>query len=126
MYGIVALLIALVGPPPAPPVATVEAPVALLGCNVERIYPSMAPMFVGYAPPTYYVTFSNRGHVAATSVTFDIDIDGQSYRYVDRGSFATGITIDHTATLANRPTYGDPTCRVAEVAFTDGTAWAAR
>lgn len=66
-----------------------------------------------------HVRFSNRGDQPITRIVFDLD-DGS--RVVDAGTFAPGVTIDHTFDIGP----GDANaCTVDSVAFADRTEWKA-
>jgi hypothetical protein len=64
-----------------------------------------------------HVRFTNGGNQPIRRVVFGLS-DGSTV--VDAGTFAPGVTIDHTFYLS--PTHAD-SCSVASASFADGTQW---
>jgi hypothetical protein len=66
-----------------------------------------------------HIRFSNRGAQPITRIVFDL---GDGSRVADVGTFAPGVTIDHTFEIGP----GDANaCAVDSVAFADHTDWEA-
>lgn len=107
----------------APAAAQGKAPIAVSSCSLV-VQPNGAS-----SAARAYVTFTNNGKAAATSVTFHVATSGGVVRDIaETGSFAPGAKVKKE--LANVPvtsTVADQklTCTPVKVAFSDGTSWAA-
>jgi hypothetical protein len=90
-----------------------NAPTA--GYDPEGVSAGVQPGFVS-------LTFKNTAPVAATSVVFELDVDGvKTNSFKDVGTFAPGVSIAH----AFRTNSGDldQQLNVSKVAFADGSVW---
>lgn len=73
-------------------------------------------------PGSAVVSFTNRHAAAATDVVFALETKGYVVdRFDDVGSFATGVTINHTFPEA-QPS-DDMRLAVVQATFADGTIW---
>jgi hypothetical protein len=98
-----------------------QSPVHVATCAISAPPQGLGREYVGTAVFTgddeLHVRFTNRGNQPVTRVVFALS-DGSTV--VDAGTFAPGVTIDHTFYLT--PTDAD-SCSVASATFSDGTEW---
>jgi hypothetical protein len=60
-------------------------------------------------------------------VTFDVSDGRTTSRIVDKGTFSSGVAIDHNfITPQFQDDLSNVTCSVQAVAFTDGSTWQAQ
>jgi|SRR5579883_301177 len=106
--------------------AQAAAPILIKSCTVAKPKP-MSHMAGGTT-----IVYVNLGHKTAASVTFVVGYRNASMHYLRRvtdvGSFAPGVTIDHTLPLYNDVTYAGAqtsSCVPVEVKWAGGTVWMA-
>jgi hypothetical protein len=76
----------------------------------------------GSGPGDVSVAFKNTAAVPATEVTFEFNVNGANAdRFDDVGTFAPGVTINHT--FLTEAGGSDWQLRIAKVTFADGTSW---
>ncbi|MDB5094246.1 MAG: hypothetical protein JWO85_2347 [Candidatus Eremiobacteraeota bacterium] len=105
------------------------APVAVSSCAITNLYnPAIGAEFSSPAAhPVLQLTFVNTADAAATQVTFDVTHGGAHTLVTDRGSFSTGIPIEHAFEddFGNGYDGARDTCSVVAIAFADGRRWTA-
>lgn len=106
--------------------AQAAAPVLIKSCTVAKPKP-MSHMAGGT-----HIVYVNLGKYTASSVTFVVGYRNAAQHYLrrvtDAGSFAPGVTIDHTLALYNDVTYAGATtssCVPIEVKWAGGKIWMA-
>ncbi len=106
--------------------AQAAAPILIKSCTIAKPKP-MSHMAGGTT-----IVYVNLGHKTAASVTFLVGYRNASMHYLrrvtDEGSFAPGVTIDHTLPLYNDVTYAGAqtsSCVPVEVKWAGGTVWMA-
>ena len=106
--------------------AQAAAPILIKSCTVAKPKP-MSHMAGGTQ-----IVFVNLGKKTASMVTFAVGYRNAASHYLrrvdDAGSFAPGVTINHTLTLYNDVTYaGAQTtmCAPVRVKWEGGTLWIA-
>lgn len=108
------------------PVAmSMAAPVAVTSCRQDVTY--IDPSYYGprLAEASENVSFVNTGAIAATDVDFKVVLDGETQTVRDHGTFAPGVTIDHTFSKLAGTAYRSSaaTCNVVAVRYADGSSW---
>ncbi len=102
----------------------VQSPVHIATCEISAPSPGLnMGTEIGTMETGGYllhVRFTNGGNQPITRVVFALN-DGSTV--VDAGTFAPGMTIDHTFALM--PSNAD-SCSVDSATFADGTQWSAR
>jgi hypothetical protein len=107
-----------VGTAPAFALAQTTAPVALVASHAEPQITDIARPEIGSA----MVSFVNHSALPATEVDFTLSSNGEALATLtDTGSFAPGVTIDHT--FATDRTERDLQLSIAKVTFADGSVW---
>ena len=109
---------------------TGTAPVQVASCSVTPAAPTLslpyAPASTAGAASTI-ISFVNQAPSAVASVTFDVSDGRTTSQIIDKGTFSSGVSIDHSfITPEFQNTAGDVTCSVKSVAFTDGSTWQAQ
>jgi hypothetical protein len=106
--------------------AQAAAPVLIKSCTIVKPKP-MSHMANGTN-----IVYVIMGHKTAASITFAVGYRNASMHYLRRvtdvGSFAPGVTINHTLSLYNDVTYAGAqtsTCVPVEVKWAGGTVWIA-
>lgn len=106
--------------------AQAAAPILIKSCTVAKPKP-MSHMANGTT-----IVYVNLGRKTAASITFAVGYRNASSHYLRRvtdvGSFAPGVTINHTLSLYNDVTYsGAQTtmCAPIEVKWAGGAVWIA-
>jgi hypothetical protein len=106
--------------------AQAAAPILIKSCTVAKPKP-MSHMAGGTN-----IVYVNLGHKTASSITFVVGYRNASMHYLRRvtdvGSFAPGVTINHTLSLYNDVTYAGAattSCAPIEVKWAGGTVWIA-
>ncbi len=102
-----------------------EAPIAIGNCTLTEVpSSSVEGGFQGLGSADLAIGFVNRAAVTATGVRFVVRIGGTSQTFEDSGSFAAGTQIEHVFTpLSSAAGFGDASCAVDAVTFSDGTSW---
>jgi hypothetical protein len=105
-------------------------PVRVASCSVTPAAPTISlPFGMAEAPQVAQtaISFVNLAPRAIAAVTFDVSDGRTTSQIVDRGTFSSGVAIDHSFTT---PEFGGDlsgvSCSVASVAFTDGSIWQAQ
>lgn len=106
--------------------AQAAAPVLIKSCTIAKPKP-MSHMANGTN-----IVYVILGHKTAASITFAVGYRNASMHYLRRvtdvGSFAPGVTINHTLSLYNDVTYAGAqtsSCVPVEVKWAGGTVWIA-
>jgi hypothetical protein len=106
--------------------AQAAAPVLVKSCTVVK------PKPLSHMANGTNIVYVILGHKTAASITFAVGYRNASMHYLRRvsdvGSFAPGVTINHTLSLYNDVTYaGSATssCVPVEVKWAGGTLWIA-
>lgn len=110
----------------AGPVAmSMAAPVAVTSCRQDVTF--IEPTFYGsrLADASENVSFVNTAAIAATDVDFKVVLNGETQTVRDHGTFAPGVTIDHTFSQFAGAAYrtSAATCNVVAVRYADGSSW---
>jgi hypothetical protein len=106
--------------------ARAAAPILVKSCTILKPKP-LSQKASGTA-----ITYVNLAKKTVSSVTFAVGYRNSSEHFVRRvqdvGSFAPGVTIDHTFSLFNDVTYGGAhttLCVPTQVKYAGGTIWVA-
>lgn len=103
------------------------APIAVGSCSVSDLFTtaSMAEFNAPISLRTLQLSFLNTQDSVATKVVFDVLHDGTHTIVTERGRFSKGVPIDRFYdSVDGAETDGPAACRVASVAYADGTTWA--
>ncbi|HUN29730.1 MAG TPA: hypothetical protein VMV65_07970 [Alphaproteobacteria bacterium] len=106
------------------------APVRVASCSVTQASPALYNPFgtngAAQAAETA-ISFVNQAPGAVSAVTFSVSDGRTTSRIVDKGTFSSGVAINHSFIT---PEFGDElggvSCSVESVAFTDGSIWQAQ
>ncbi len=107
-------------------VAFSTSPVAVTGFHVNISVdpsgnPDVAPQFIA---GSLSIDFVNKTGTPAKSVTFLISDGRNTQHIVDDGTFSPDVQIKHRFAAGDGiSAYGDPTCKVTDIRFADGSAW---
>lgn len=112
---------------------TASSPIVITGLSLKPAYApaaiggeaTEAPQFIT-ALDSGYITlkFVNTRKVAATRVTFSASNGRYMQNIVDKGTFSSGVQINHTfAIISGLSELSSANWKVAEVDFADSTAW---
>ncbi|MGD0967663.1 MAG: hypothetical protein ABR949_05185 [Candidatus Aquilonibacter sp.] len=111
---------------------TGNSPVTVASCALEPAAPAFSlPYYGGGSAPggaaSTAISFENEAPATVSSVTFDVSDGRTTSRIVDKGTFSSGVAIDHNfITPQFQDDLGNVTCSVQAVAFTDGSTWQAQ
>ncbi|MGC2130112.1 MAG: hypothetical protein WA629_08450 [Candidatus Aquilonibacter sp.] len=105
-------------------------PVRVASCALEPAAPAIdlpySPAVASGAASTV-ISFVNEAPATVASVTFDVSDGRTTSQIVDKGTFSSGVAIDHRFIT---PEFGNNlsglSCSVKSVAFTDGSLWQAQ
>ena len=105
-------------------------PVRVASCALEPATPAIdlaySPAVASGAASTV-ISFVNEAPATIASVTFDVSDGRTTSQIVDKGTFSSGVAIDHSFIT---PEFGNAlsglNCSVKSVAFTDGSLWQAQ
>lgn len=105
-------------------------PVRVASCSVTPASPALSlPFGTTEAPQVAQtaISFVNQAQGAIAAVTFNVSDGRTTSQIVDKGTFSSGVAIDHSFIT---PEFGndlsDLSCSVQSVAFTDGSTWQAQ
>lgn len=105
-------------------------PIRVASCSLESAVPGFA---LPYSPPetagaaSTTISFVNQAPAAVASVTFAVSDGRTTSQIVDKGTFSSGIAINHSfLTPEFQGDLSDVTCAVTSVAFADGSRWQAQ
>jgi len=109
---------------------TGTSPVSVASCSLEPAAPAISFPF---GPPSVSgsastaISFENEAPATVASVTFAVTDGRTTSQIVDKGTFSSGVSIDHSfITPEFQNDVSDVTCSVQSVAFTDGSTWQAQ
>jgi hypothetical protein len=109
---------------------TGNAPIRVASCALEAAVPGFYLPYGPFASPTgasTTISFINQAPATVASVTFAVSDGRTTDQIVDKGTFSSGVTIDHQfITPQFQDDLTDVTCSVNSVAFTDGSIWQAQ
>jgi hypothetical protein len=111
---------------------TGTSPVTVASCALQPSAPSFSlPYYGGGQTPasagSTAISFENEAPATVSSVTFDVSDGRTTSRIVDKGTFSSGVAIDHSfITPQFQDDLSNVTCAVQAVAFTDGSSWQAQ
>jgi hypothetical protein len=105
-------------------------PVQVASCSVTAASPAISvPFGTTEAPQVAQtaISFVNQAPSAIAAVTFSVSDGRTTSQIVDKGTFSSGVAIDHSFVT---PEFGNDlagvSCSVQSVAFTDGSTWQAQ
>ncbi|HTU71139.1 MAG TPA: hypothetical protein VMF11_12580 [Candidatus Baltobacteraceae bacterium] len=128
----IASLLLAAGLSPAPPQTAYTGiePVRVASCALDAADPSIAYPFGPAVPAgvsSTAISFVNTDQRPIASVVFTVSDGRTTSRIVDKGTFSSGVEIDHSfATPEFGDDLGSVQCSVASVAFADGSIWQAQ
>jgi hypothetical protein len=123
--GPLALVAAMLTAPSNQTTAYTSTPVQITKCSLtEEFIPTMdgdVPSQEG-AGSELTIHFNNVTPMPVSSVTFNVNIGGQTQTLVDSGTFTQGVPISHTF-YESEAEGDDANCHVVSVQFKNGSTW---
>jgi hypothetical protein len=112
----------------APALAQNAAPITIAACGMTPGAQVDDEAGAPRLPGSLLISFANLSDMAADSVTFDVEQNGQHVLITDSGLFAPGATINHrfagSSAEADGAALSTPaSCSVVAVHFADGQSW---
>ena len=108
---------------------TSARPVDVKSCALEPDPTTLTNEFAIRASGAEWVSISfvNEDSKPVTSVSFDVTDGHKTSRLVDRGTFSSGVAINHLFDARQFPNANSSvTCTLDSVSFADGTEWEAK
>ncbi|HTX56861.1 MAG TPA: hypothetical protein VMD47_07135 [Candidatus Acidoferrales bacterium] len=105
------------------------SPVQVAACSIDETPAVDLPFGSGLpeSDPQTAISFVNTDQRPISSVVFEVSDGTHTSRIVDKGTFSTGIAINHSyATPEFGYALGGVNCKVQAVAFADGSTWQAQ
>ncbi len=104
------------------------SPIQIESCETGTMLGSTP--FLAQSDRRFHIAFTNEGNVTADLVRFYLTYGEERFYIRDKGSFAPGITINHSynrrgGTIFSSPIFGHTvlSCEVVAIHFTNGTNW---
>ena len=123
-------LAATVAAAPVQTAYTGSEPVRVASCSLTPAAPAIPMPYGPFSTPTgasTAISFVNQAPATVSAVTFVVSDGRTTSQIVDKGTFSSGIAIDHSfITPEFQNDVSNVTCSVKSVAFTDGSLWQAQ